>query len=577
MAGSRKGKHKKKKEKSNPHKSKENNKQIDISVIKSELGHEKEGDKCDAKHTEDKQVEKLLYLKIEIAYEEACLIMSKMGYDTQTIEGALLRAGYIFGEPDIRSSIMKSTLTLINSSRQENGKVIFNEEQEPIFKTLAELIEFWVQDLVNLVERQRPGLSKSSAMQQILSSKLLAIEKTNQSLAPDRVEASSSSEVSGANQFDFDAFLKENALALKRLTGLTYTPELASQSEKNATSSASPQEQGQISLEDFEFDQISNPFEGFQGLCDETRLRNCSEEQKHEIIFSLEELIRSLEQQVEDRKNWALNKRRESRASLVSHSHELIMLSLEKEKREQLAKEKEELATSMSKMILKKENAQRTTMDQIDRLYQQLGKVQAENLRLRAELTSIELNESESKKNMKLAMKKEKEDLKKIENSEKHISKTNSLINQEKEKILQLEVELKNVVQAQEEAKLKFKQEIEEKEQARILVSEEKKLTRIAREYRDRKLSALEQKLEVERRRVMDDKERLMLEASILKTQHLLGSSVSEAESSQNLAQAMLIPDHRRCYWLLVLLANLKRRSYCMSKDMDLLGGEKYL
>ncbi|XP_027102863.1 MND1-interacting protein 1 [Coffea arabica] len=338
MAGSRKGKHKKKKEKSNPHISKENNKKINISDVKSELGHEKEGDKCDSKHTEDKQVE----------------------------------------------------------------------------------------------------------------------------------------------QFP-------------------------------------------------------------------TRLRNYSEEQINEIIFSLEELIQSLEQQLNDRINWILKKRREAKANMVSHTHELMKLSSEKEKREQQGKEKEELKTSMSKMMLNKEKVRGIATGQLDRLYEELGKVQAENLRLRAELTAIKLNESESKKNMKPAVKKEKEGVEKIESSEKHISKTKSLIIQEKEKILQQEVGLKNVVQAQGEAKLKFKQEMDEKEQPRILVLEEKKPTRIATEDRDRKLSSLEQELETERRCVIDDKERRMLEASHLKTQHLLASGVLEAGSSQNLAQAMLIPDHGSC------------------------------
>ena len=49
---------------------------------------------------------------------------------------------------------------------------------------------------------------------------------------------------------------------------------------------------------------------------------------------------------------------------------------------------------------------------------------------------------------------------------------------------------------------------MEDKEQPRILVLEEKKPTRIATEDRDRKLSSLEQELETERRCVIDDKER---------------------------------------------------------------------
>ena len=105
--------------------------------------------------------------------------------------------------------------------------------------------------------------------------------------------------------------------------------------------------------------------------------------------------------------------------------------------------------------MLKKKKGGRTATGQLNRLYEELEKVQAKNLRLRVELTNIKLNESESKKNLKQAVKKEKESLEKIESSEKHICKTKSLINQEKEKILQQEVRLKNVVQAQGEAKVR--------------------------------------------------------------------------------------------------------------------------
>ena len=52
-------------------------------------------------------------------------------------------------------------------------------------------------------------------------------------------------------------------------------------------------------------------------------------------------------------------------------------------------------------------------------------------------------------------MKKENEGLEKIESLEKHISMTKSLINPEKEKILQQEVVLKNIVQTQGEAKVR--------------------------------------------------------------------------------------------------------------------------
>lgn len=91
-----------------------------------------------------------------------------------------------------------------------------------------------------------------------------------------------------------------------------------------------------------------------------------------------------------------------------------------------------------------------------------------------------------------------------------------------------------------------------EKEQARILVLEEKRLTRIARENASSRLSSLQRELEMEHQRVVDHKERLMEELSSLKisqlcSPHLLVSDASEGGSSQNFAEEMSIPDHRRC------------------------------
>ncbi|KAL3516737.1 hypothetical protein ACH5RR_023639 [Cinchona calisaya] len=90
-------------------------------------------------------------------------------------------------------------------------------------------------------------------------------------------------------------------------------------------------------------------------------------------------------------------------------------------------------------------------------------------------------------------------------------------------------------------------QELEEKEQARILVVEEKTLTRIARENASTRLSSLQQELEMEHKLVMDRKARLMQQLSDLKlsSAHLLDYGISEGESSQNFIEK--IPDHRRC------------------------------
>lgn len=453
MAGSRKGKNKKKKEKSNPQKSDANNKQTSISNLNTDLEREKEVDSYDANNSAENEVERQLYLKIEAAYNEACKIILELGYDSETAQKALLSAGHIVGELNILSSIMKNSLTLINSSRQIEGKVII--DKEPIFKDMHELITFWIQILVNLVEAKYPGLPRLDAMQYIMSSKSLDIERSQLAKTPLKVEASSSSKFLGEKS-DFDTLLDENVAAFKRLN-LSYAPEMA---EMKDTSLVKPQELQQSSIENqhflkpFESDQSLNPLKCSGEYYLEEWLRNSSENQKDEIILNLEYLIRSLEKQVDDRKEWAETKVKEAMVRLHNDTLELNMLRLAKEEKAQNIKEKEVLATSCTTKILEKEILKRRENRQLDYINEHMKNLEAENVEIRAELAAIELNELESKRNLKVAMKKEKEDLKKIENSERHIGKAQDQIHEEKGKILQLEEELKNIHQAQRETKV---------------------------------------------------------------------------------------------------------------------------
>lgn len=242
-----------------------------------------------------------------------------------------------------------------------------------------------------------------------------------------------------------------------------------------------------------------------------------AEDQKDEMIVTLLHQVKDFERQVKERKEWAHQKAMQAARKLCHDLNELKMLRMEREETQRLKKGKQTLEDSTMKRLSEMENALRKASGQVDRANAAVRRLETENAELRAEKEASKLSASESVTTCLEVAKREKKCLKKLLAWEKQKSKLQEEIEDEKEKIKELQQQLVRIKQAQKEFELKWRQELNAKELASAQVEEERRSKEAAEASNKRKLEALRLKIEIDFQRHKDDLQRLEQELSHLR------------------------------------------------------------
>lgn len=121
--------------------------------------------------TED-QLEKILLKNLECLYSEAVSKLVALGYDEEVALKAVLKEGYWYaeGSMDVLTNILHHSLTYLNNGSCKNDGD--SDESEFDFTTLRQLVEDCLADMVRLLRKFRPQLSRGDALWCLLMSDL---------------------------------------------------------------------------------------------------------------------------------------------------------------------------------------------------------------------------------------------------------------------------------------------------------------------------------------------------------------------------------------------------------------------
>ena len=179
-----------------------------------------------------------------------------------------------------------------------------------------------------------------------------------------------------------------------------------------------------------------------------------AEDQKDEMIVTLLHQIKELEKQVKERKDWAHQKAMQAAKKLSNDLKELKMLRMEREETQRLKKGKQTLEDTTMKRLSEMENALRKASSQVDRANAAVKRLEIENAEIRAEMEASKLSAAESVTTCLEVAKREKKCLKRLLAWEKQRARLQEEIEDEKEKILQVQQTLSEVKQSQKEAEV---------------------------------------------------------------------------------------------------------------------------
>ncbi|KAK4414347.1 MND1-interacting protein 1 [Sesamum alatum] len=557
MAGSRGGKHSKSKGKSKSKKSDVINKKpeafssnLDLAEISNK---NPDGSKDSSvknpqpnvssssttnrsKYTED-ELEEFLYAKIEVLYNEARDWLLKSGYSLLEVERAFLNAGYIHGPVDLLNNILTNSIAFIEKT--------FEPKREA-FNEMDELYESVHETLVDSVMQMHPGIQRSDAIWHLLIRNWGHVPSTtitshlqggNRNINSMLVHGSCGSSSHSKNE---DAVVLGSSSVSKKVTSesdigsslkkvgilerINLTPAFAShfrqdvlfliaavQKEIGAPQQAVPS----ATEKPIEISDILSP-EFLTSITDGT-YEACSDDPRTAAIADLLKEIRDLLEEVKGQKEWAHRKVIDSAKRLSKDSLELKMLRMEKVDKEKGKNDKIHAEKSCVARLMETEQSLRKVNLEVSFMAESVRRLETKNSQFRADIQALKLNASESDREMKEVLTRERRCMKKLADFGKQTSIFRSQCEEEKQRLLQLELELLQVEKEAEEAEMQWKQEIKEREHMVAVLAEETRKLQIHKAESRIQLLKLRKKVEIDSRLARDDRKRLEDELSRLR------------------------------------------------------------
>ncbi|KAK7307723.1 hypothetical protein VNO77_41038 [Canavalia gladiata] len=541
--------------------------------------------------TED-QLSEILLKNIEIMYNNTISKLVSLGYSEDVALKAILQNGHCYGGMDVSTNILHNSLACLS-----NG-ILDDDGFKPVFSDLRHLERYSLTGIVSLIREVRPNLNKGDAMWCLLMSNFhvgkastiqipvgnecpsfTAIENSGIDNNEDDVMASPLPKFHGEG-LDFPAngfftYSTDTTLQLQREIEFpkryNFTPSMKAMLKRNVAvlaagfranlkqlqsqakafhgisavskldsspvSGTAAGEQSGDSHNLNDQDDLNLVLRKFLNLNIDDNLESMTEDQKDEVIGTLDHQIEDLEKQVMERKDWAYQKAIQAARKLSSDLIELKKLRVEREENQRLKKGKEVLDDTTMKRLSEMENALRKASGQMDQANAIVKRLEAENAEIKAELEASKLSASESVATCKQVEKREKKCLKRLLAWEKQKAKLQQDISDEKQKILEIQEELVRTKQREEEAEVMGREELKAKEEALAMIEEERRSKEAAEANNKRNLKALRLKIEIDFQCRKDDLLRLEQEISRLKASsqsadlHLRSRTLPTSES----------------------------------------------
>ncbi|KAI3467826.1 hypothetical protein Pfo_024489 [Paulownia fortunei] len=571
MAGSKGGKHPKSKGKSKSKKSDTINKKpelfnpkLDLAQIsknnsdgpKDSKGKNPQPNKNFAmttsrsKYTEN-EVEEFFYVKLEALYTNAKGWMLKSGYGTADVERAILNNGYIDGPLDLLNNIVTNSIAFIEQ------KVVAKREA---FKDMSELYKTMLETLVDSVMQTSPNMQRSDAMWHLLvrnwgfvpettttshlqcgdqnTNSILVRGSYGSSSHSKNEDASAPNSTSAAKKVPSESNIKLSSKVVGNLESIDLALESLSRLRQNIPILAAAVHREVIApvIEERALRRAGGELTEGSDIMDSglfTSLTGCSyeaclkkwlesnpDDPKIAVIVDLVKNMRNLQEKVNEHKDWAQQKVIDSAKKLSKDLLELKILRMEKVDLEQMKSENLHAEKSCRLKLMEAEQSLRNVHCEVSFITETVRQLEINNAQVRADVEAIKLNASESEGNLDEVLKRERRCMKKLANIGKDTSNFRAQCDEEKQRLLQLQLDVFQAEKEAEEAEIRWRQEIKEKEQMFALLAEETKMAEIRKANSRAQLLKLRQKLEIDSQLAKDECQRLEDELSRLRMSH---------------------------------------------------------
>ncbi|KAK1374939.1 MND1-interacting protein 1 [Heracleum sosnowskyi] len=499
----------------------------------------------------EEQLEEILLKNLEFLYSEAISKLVALGYEEDVALKAILKNGHCYGGMDVLTNILHNALTYLNngcSNGNTTDGVGVGGEVEPVFVDLRQLEEYSLAGMVCLLQQVKPHLSKGDAMWCLLMSDLHVGRASvmdfpclpshgndgggcGSTPAPSNVENVGNYPVGvapalcrfhggwgfgtgGTSEFPMNGlFSYASEMTLQREIEcpkrFNLTPSMKNLLKRNVAAFAAGFRANSKELQT-QANGDGKPATGAKTTGTEVQNEESQDAKSQDVI-------KDLERQVKERKEWAHQKAMQAARKLSHDLTELKMLRMEREENQRLKKGKQTLEDSTMKRLSEMENALRKASGQVDRANAAVRRLETENAEIRAEMEASKLSASESVTTCLEVAKREKKGLKRLLAWEKQKAKFQEDIAAEKQNILELEAQLLGVEAAQKEAEEKWKQALKAKEAALTQLEAERRLKEADEASHKRGHEALRLKIEIDFQRHKDDLQRLEQELARLK------------------------------------------------------------
>lgn len=378
-----------------------------------------------------RSLEILLYNKLEGIYAEAFHKLVTSGYESDKARKAILMNGHWRGEKSILTNIIENSVTFLESKAET--------VKDPLqgCALLCERVECLMRMLIKDMQKIYPN--ESDAMKQLLGIGV-GVGATS-STHPQHVQTencnkdgSSADDSSGDNSYidPTSNFVAEEDF------GATVTKDLLSPEELEVTpTNAWPSD---CPLKTTDPDDLDDSF--LLKL-----LEKEPEDQKDLLILSIIKQYRELKKQVKESKEWALAKAKQADQKVINHVSELRRLRLENF-------EKQKWKTNITR-VREMDIALWNAMSQLEQSTTAVIQHQHQNSVIRKDIACYCLDFSETNKTLRDVEKRERKILKRVRTKEREKIVLEELVEEEKQKVLQLNQELFQLNKAQEEAEVR--------------------------------------------------------------------------------------------------------------------------
>ncbi|KAE9607389.1 hypothetical protein Lal_00026579 [Lupinus albus] len=536
------------------------------------------GDEAEWSYCTEEQLEEFLVLKLESIYKEAISKLVALGYSEDIALKAVLSNGHCYGGMDLLANILSNSLQALNSSNGDTKEfnTVFSDLKQLEKYALTGLVCLLQQIRPNLNKGQALCSLLMSDLHIGRASTIEIPEPNNGYPVPD-VLASSAAVASDAAAHGGSINLADGVIAQSLFQGglgflgsggggqeinlnlqreiefperFDLSPSMKSLLKRNVAMFAAgyranlkrsqtlpARDASGSAMSNLDSTAVSgdpNEKSGVGQCLDDqdifkelvSKLCDLSlhekgfvpEDQRDKVIIDLVCQIKDLEKQVEERREWAQQKAVQAARKLTSDMNELKTLRMAREEAQRLKQGKQSIDDATMKKLSEMESGLRHASVEVDRANVAVRTLEQENAEIRAEMEASKLSASETTTACKEVAKREKKLLKKLQTWEKQKAKLEKEIADENVKILQTQEELDQIRQSQKEAEIKWKEEMEAKEEAERLVEEVRRSKEADETNNKRRLEALRVKTELDFERYKDDVQRLEQELSRLQT-----------------------------------------------------------